>query len=239
MNNNNDIISQLEKILHRGHSSYSIFQDWLDLMLYALQGDDEHYLEIVRKYKNDQPAGNREIDFFTKAFSLLMIKMKENNEEVLGEVYMQWNQNNKYHGQFFTPKHIASFMAQITKPHGRISDPTCGSGIMLVEAIKTMSNSELDEAIFYGQDIDLTCVKMTALNLLFFNVNGFVVWGNTLTLECNKVYQTSRSYLGGNIRELSETDLETFKQSYKPAIQKVIQEKPILENQKTEQLSFF
>jgi tRNA G10 N-methylase Trm11 len=167
------------------------------------------------------------------------MKMKKTNSDVLGQVYMQWNQNNKYRGQFFTPSHIASMMAQILEPKGNILDPCCGSGIMLIEAIKTMDNRTIENAVFWGQDIDLTCVKMCALNLMFFNVNGFVVWGDSLVMECNKVYGTSRSFMGGSIRELTVEELEKFKSYYQPSLQKVIESKPILENKNTEQLSFF
>lgn len=243
-----DIIKCLEAILHRGYSSFTIFNDWLDLMLYALQRDDTPYLEIVRKYKNNQPQGKREIDYFSEAFSLLMLEMQKTNDDILGQVYMQWNQSNKYRGQFFTPKHVASMMAQCLNPHGRILDPCCGSGIMLVEAIKTMNNETLDSSLFCGQDIDLTCVKMCALNLLFFNVNGYVVWGDSLLMECNKVYQIARSPLGGNIRELTGEAFESFKRSYTASIEKTLQELPQknLTNEelqkltaKGEQLSFF
>lgn len=231
-----------------GYNSHNVFNDWLDLMLYALQREDPPYLEIVRKYKNDKPNGEREIDYFCKAFAELQIEMQKTNEDVLGTAYMEWNMSNKYRGQFFTPKHVASMMASITNPHGRVLDPCCGSGVMLVETIKVMNNETLDSSSFYAQDIDLTCVKMCALNLLFFNVNGFVVWGNSLLMECNKVYQTSRSYLGGSIRELKGDDLETFKREYVPAVSeagKEIPSQPMSEEEinklsaQHEQLSFF
>jgi hypothetical protein len=209
------------------------------LIVFALQADDEHYLEIVRKYKNSGKQGEREIDYFCQAFAYLQNEMKKTNDDVLGQVYMQWNQNNKYHGQFFTPTHIASMMAKMINPKGRILDPACGSGIMLIEALKTMDNEKLDKAVFFGQDIDLTCVKMCALNLMFFNVHGFVVWGDSLAMECKKVYETERSYLGGSIRELTENELEHFKAIYIPSIKKLIEAKPILETINSEQLTFF
>jgi len=235
-----DILKCLEAILARGYSSYTIFNDWLDLMIFALQGDDEHYLEIVRRYKNIAKQGEREIDYFCQAFACLQIEMQKTNDDVLGLLYMQWNQTNKYRGQFFTPKHVASFMAQCLEvKKGNVLDPACGSGIMLVETIKTMTNEQLDQAVFYGQDIDLTCVKMCALNLLFFNVNGFVVWGDSLVMECKKVYGSSRSYLGGSIRELTDEEQEFFKARYVPSVKKLTETKPILETQTEEQLSFF
>lgn len=210
----NQILKELEIIVHQGYNTHDVFRDWLDLMVYALQRDDDNYLKVVRRYRNDKPQGEREIDHFANAFCLLLKHMQQTNEEVLGELYMQWNISNKYRGQFFTPKNVARMMAQITQPAGSISDPACGSGIMLVESIKTMTNEHLDEVVFVGQDLDLTCVKMTALNLLFFNVNGYVVQGDTLKMECNQVYQTKRSYLGGSIRELAGDDLQTFKDWY-------------------------
>jgi len=217
----NEILKCLEKILQLGYSSFNIFSDWLDLMLYALQTDDDNYLKIVQRYRNDKAKGEREIDYFCQAFALLQIEMQKTNDDILGQVYINWNMSNTLRGQFFTPKHVASMMAQCLNPKGRILDPCCGSGVMLVEAIKTIKTDVLREALFFGQDIDITCVKMCALNLTFFNVNGFVVWGDSLLLECKQVYQTSRSQLGGSIRELNDEDLDKFRQVYVPALDNI------------------
>jgi hypothetical protein len=242
-----EILKQLETIMRRGFDSHTVFNDWLDLILYALQRDDPPYLEIVRKYKNNKANGDHEIDYFANAFAQLQVEMSKTNDDILGQVYMQWNMNNRYRGQFFTPKHVASMMAKMTEPKGKILDPCCGSGVMLVESIKTMNNEAIDVSIFYGQDIDLTCVKMCALNLLFFNVNGFVIWGNSLTSECSKVYQTARSPLGGSIRELTGEEFELFKEWYTPKVKKTLDvaDKSLTQEQLQqltntgEQLSFF
>jgi hypothetical protein len=215
-----EIIDHLEAILRLGYSPHNVFNDWLDLMLFALQRDDEPYLLIVKKYRNNQAVGQREIDNFSNAFGALLIETQRSNEDVLGLIYMQWNQNNKYNGQFFTPKHIANMMVLMIEPKRKILDPCCGSGVMLVETIKTMSNQQLDQSVFYGQDIDLTCAKMCALNLLFFNVNGFVIWGDSLAMQCQKVYETRRSYVGGCIRELVGEELELFKAQYLGSLNK-------------------
>lgn len=221
-----DILQSLESIIRHGYSPFTVFNDWLDLMMFALQRDDEQYLEIVKRYKNDQTKGQREIDYFCQAFAQLQIEMKKTNDDILGKVYMEWNQSTKLRGQFFTPKHVASMMAQMLQPSGKILDPCCGSGILLIESIKTMDNEKLDDSVFVGQDIDLTCVKMCALNLMFFNVNGYVVWGDSLLMECKKVYQTHRSYLGGCIRELTGEVFEGFKNSYIPVVKETFKELP-------------
>jgi len=208
-----EIIKQLEYITSRGYSHFNVFSDWLDLMIYALMSNDEEYFGVVRKYKNDRKAGEREIDFFANAFGLLMRKMKESNDELLGEIYMNWNMSNKYNCQFFTPKHIASFIAQIAEPKtGMISEPCCGSGVMLIEVCKLMSFDGLDNSLFIAQDIDSTCVKMCALNMTFFNLNAYIICGNTLLMnDYQRVFQTGRSYLGGSIRELSQDEIEIIK----------------------------
>lgn len=208
-----EILKQLERISAFGYSSYSIFDDWLDLMIFSLMGDNDNYLSIVNKYNNERKKGERAIDYFKNAFHLLMSKMQETNEEVLGEIYMTWNISNKYSGQFFTPKHIARFMAMINRPYGVICDPTCGSGIMLVEACKSMPSEEIDKSFFVGQDIDNTCFKMTALNMLFFNLNSLVIWGDTLKMEYYKAIVTKRTNQGGVIIALSPEELEKIKPS--------------------------
>ena len=54
---------------------------------------------------------------------------------------------------------------------------------------------------FYGQDVDLRCVRLTALNLAFRNLYGYVIWGNSLGLEKKLVYRTGFN-LQGFIREV-------------------------------------
>lgn len=197
-----EIIRELEAISQRGYNSWSVFEDWVSLMFWAVQRNDEEYLKIVRRYRNDRPMGQREIDHFSRAFGILMHQMGETNRELLGEIYMQWEVANKHAGQYFTPWSVASMMAKMIRPEGSISDPCCGSGVMFIAACKEMTGEQLDKSVFVGQDIDLTCVMMCALNLTFFNLNGYVIWGNSFTNERKLVFRTIRSALGGSLVEV-------------------------------------
>ncbi len=230
MNKIKEITKELEKIVGRGYSHFNVFPDWIDLMLYALMRNDPKYLSIVNKYKNDKEAGKREIDFFTNAFGLLMLGMKNTNEEILGDIYQEWNAGHKISGQYFTPKHLAAMIAQMTidkklvkkKKGVNISDPACGAGIMLIEACKQIPLAKIKDCLFVGQDIDPVCAKMCALNLCLFNLNGYVIQGNTLLLEHNRVWQTGHSLLyGGSIRELSPEEVEKMK----PMIRELLRQK--------------
>jgi len=101
------------------------------------------------------------------------IAMNEGND-ILGECY-EGNLAKKGLSQFFTPYPICRFMARSAIGEAqkigeerplRILDPACGSGRMLVV---TAQESEKKHE-HYGIDIDLTCVKMTALNLFLNGV---------------------------------------------------------------------
>ena len=205
-----EILKLLEAIVSRGYSPRNVFDDWLSLMLYALLRNDKEYMAVVNRYRNDRPQGEREIDRFCEAFGVLQTKIIEEKKDILGEAYMQWEIQNKYNGQFFTPWHVASMMAAITQPQGEsINDPACGSGVMLLAAAKSMTQEQIDKAVFVGQDIDFSCVKMCALNLTLFNLNGYVILGNTLLGEKRKVFRTIRSAAGGRIVEVDLSDVQT------------------------------
>jgi SAM-dependent methyltransferase len=78
----------------------------------------------------------------------------------------------------------------------RVLDPCCGSGRMLLAAAEINRHWE-----FVGQDIDVRCVRMCALNLAFRNLYGYVIHGNTLALEQKLVYRTGFDGIGF-IREI-------------------------------------
>ncbi|MCM1532944.1 MAG: SAM-dependent methyltransferase [Ruminococcus flavefaciens] len=197
---------ELDAVIAMGHSPYQVFEDWISLMFYAFQRNDTEYLKIVASYKQDKDECP-EITHFSNACGLLMKHMGETNKETLGDLYMEYAANH-YHGQFFTPFHAAEMMAKLAQTdvpedeNFTILDPSCGAGIMLIAAAKAQSFSENGRALFVGQDIDLNCVKMTALNLMFFNLNGLVIWGNTLAVEVRQAWATHRNILlGGSLYE--------------------------------------
>ncbi len=102
--------------------------------------------------------------------------------DVLGR-YFEQNISHGHNGQFFTPEHICELTARInlpSKPGGRIFDPCCGSGRMLMAMAKFDRNAR-----FYGADIDHNCAMMTAINLCLNGMYGEVAWMDSLS---NKFY---------------------------------------------------
>ena len=82
-------------------------------------------------------------------------------------------------GQFYTPPALCDMLACCATPNeGRVSDCACGSGRNL---LASASASGFCRSNFYvGEDIDLTSVKMCALNLMIHGCRGRVVQHDTL-----------------------------------------------------------
>lgn len=82
-------------------------------------------------------------------------------------------------GQFFTPPAVCDMLAFCTEPNeGKILDCACGSGRALLAA---GAKRKFQRDNYYcGEDIDMACVKMCALNLMIHGCRGRVVQHDTL-----------------------------------------------------------
>lgn len=129
--------------------------------------DEDIYLATIAKYKKEEVPHE-----FPRLLAMLIVEMEQRLEsgmgnDVLGDFY-EMHLYRKGASQYFTPWPICMFMSQSlvgdekeNEEYRRILDPCCGSGRMLLAGGKSFGNQHY----FYGIDIDLTCVKMTAINL--------------------------------------------------------------------------
>ncbi|WP_284011561.1 N-6 DNA methylase [Haloarcula pelagica] len=226
-----DLVATLEQIRQRGHSAHTVFRDWVELMLFALQRRDEPYLEILEGYRDradlDQPEGQRSADLFATAFGQLQERMAETDADVLGAVYEEYGMSSDAFGQHFTPHSVCEMMAEISgivddnETGGRqtVLDPACGSGRMLL-----VGGRRHPEALFVGQDKDPLCAKMAALNCCFFNLDAYIVQGDSLTVEYQRAWQTSHSPMGGSVRELDKDEVEDLRESLTSAFENTAEE---------------
>ncbi|ELY83642.1 N-6 DNA methylase [Natrinema altunense] len=174
-------------------------------MLYSLQGDDENYIDTIDDY------GEKDAQHFSKAFAELQYAMSETDGDILGVVYEELGQSSDHFGQHFTPHSLSDVKAEmvIGEEHGdnepyTVMDPASGSGRLLMSASKINPNGE-----FYGIDKDSTCAKMTALNLTFFNLDGYAIHGDSLKMDYHRIWRTNQTILGGEIRELDADEWQS------------------------------
>lgn len=202
-----DLIEETSR--RSGVSRAQAFEDFLHMSVCALSGGqmEDQYMATVTRHTEGKP-GKRGCDSISQAFGTLVHHMEKTRKDILGDLF-QGSITYGEAGQYMTPEPVCQMMASMTvgdvaeeegSARKNVCDPCCGSGRMLLAVADLKPHWE-----FIGQDVDLRCVRMTAINLALRNLYGYVVWGNSLGLEKRLVYRTGFN-LRGVIRELPLTD---------------------------------
>ncbi len=214
-----ELVRNIEKISGKaGQSIWTTFTKFLDVSLEATQKVKvwdmqwEPELGVFEKARQD----------FYEGYAILLRNMYElTYQDVIGSAYMQINIANKRAGQFFTPWNIAKMMAEmiIGEPDLKtytpqrpmtICDPCVGSGILLLAAASVLPRSFIDEGrvLFYGMDIDETCVKMACLNASLYGLDrpsGFVKPTQELTeKEIQRIPEPYKTQVQQTLFDLGE-----------------------------------
>jgi len=179
MKNKKETFASLMQSFGYKYDLRSVFNDFLTMTLCAFSQnpitgksyEEELYLETVARYQKP------DVHLFPQMLTCLVGEMEDrlkDGNDVLGDFYEQ-NFCRKNAGQFFTPWQICMFMAQSLAGESQgdnarkhILDPTCGSGRMLLAGAKTIGKQHL----YFGIDIDATCVQMAAINLFLNGMFG-------------------------------------------------------------------
>ena len=170
---------------------------------------EEEYLQTIERHKAGQ-KGRRGVDKLAEMFATVVEATEKTRADILGDLF-QGSITYGEKGQFLTPEPICEMMAIMNLPEektgldGRraVNDPCCGSGRMLLAAAKIQPNWQ-----FVGQDVDLRCVQMTAINLALRNHYGHVIQGNSLSNTVDRIYETGRVQVWGNaIRKVNHVPL--------------------------------
>ena len=191
-----------------GLSRGQTFDDFLQMTVCALSGGqmESQYLAVVKKYTEGK-SGQRGCDRLARLLGQLVEAMEstaQQTRDILGDLF-EGAITYGEHGQYLTPEPLTHLMANLalaeTKPPEppkprTVCDPCCGSGRLLLAVAEERRHWE-----FIGQDVDLRCVRMTAINLALRNLYGYVVWGNSLALEQKLIYRTGFN-LQGFVRKL-------------------------------------
>lgn len=102
--------------------------------------------------------------------------------------------SKKNAAEFYTPREIVNLMVRIIAPRAgeTVYDPACGTGGMLIEAIKYIANDPLTYGKIYGQEKNLSTSAIARMNLFLHGARDFQVkQGDTLSspvyLEAGKL----------------------------------------------------
>jgi type I restriction-modification system DNA methylase subunit len=197
-------IIKLITTISRSHDTHQVFNDWLEISAISVsnrldfrQERENRYLELINSYEKNYQS------LLSQMFAHLVEALEEKAqahqpEDILGRIFHKLELHNRYKGQFFTPQHVSDVMATITctpeslkkniahKGYVRVSDPACGSGVMLTSMCKAMTKEGFNyctQLLATGTDIDLKCVHMAYLQMSLYGVPAVIVHGDSLTVE--------------------------------------------------------
>jgi type I restriction enzyme M protein len=107
------------------------------------------------------------------------------NNDIIGDAYEYLISNfasdaGKKAGEFYTPGEVSTLLAKLTKSKegARISDPTCGSGSLLVKAGREVGSNNFS---LYGQEANGSTWALAVMNMFLHGFdNATIRWGDTI-----------------------------------------------------------
>lgn len=137
---------------------------------------NELLTKIMQKIGGMDLGGNLQdakIDAFGDAYEFLMTMYASNA--------------GKSGGEFFTPQEVAELLARIACDGkgkiGKVYDPACGSGSLLLKFVKILGQDKAKNVSFYGQEVNITTYNLCRINMFLHHVpfNQFdIQLGDTL-----------------------------------------------------------
>ena len=171
------------------HETYRLFE-WLSDQFNGDMfpiGDDERrqvnseHLQLLGSFLNREDVTSRQMYFWAYDFEYIPIELISS----IYEIFLDKSKSKK-DGVYYTPPKVVDFVLNRVIPFGtqsattKILDPSCGSGIFLVEAFRRLVNhsrfasggkdldfNELSELLtnsIYGVDIDEDAIQVAAFS---------------------------------------------------------------------------
>ena len=144
------------------------------------------------KYNDKKKYPDDKLRKLIAHFNELSLKNKNlEKEDIFGDAYEYLletfaDETKKKGGEFFTPREIVQLLVNITKPKEgmKISDPTCGSGGMLVLSRKYVKDhgGNIEDLVLDGQESNYGNLGMCKMNLVLHGMENFrIEYGDTLS----------------------------------------------------------
>lgn len=192
-----DLVGQIRSLaMRKGSSLMQIFDDMLEYFIGYFCVNNKPNPAWGTRYTQED---NKAFTSMLQTYCTIMQHQLARNEwyDAFGDVYMELVPKGGSKGQFFTPKSICELMAEAMLPPNdeepsmsdcgtwgtrpAIADPAAGSGRGLLAADALLRRKKIRKPFLSAEDVDLTCCKMSAINLMVHGCYGEVVCHNTLS----------------------------------------------------------
>ena len=131
---------------------------------------DERFRNLI-EHLSQRKLGNNDYsaDLMGDAYEILLKKFADESKAKAGE--------------FYTPRPVVKLLVRILDPQPgeRVYDPACGSGGMLIEAVRHTKNSRLSYGRIFGQEQNPMNAAIAKMNLFLHGASDFcIMQGDTL-----------------------------------------------------------
>lgn len=191
--------------LSRKSSVWQVFSDWVAIMALLISNifDPTH-----KEHREAEmvTVGNRYtieeakvlLGLFVELTKIIISNVESHRYiDILGEMYMELGLASEKNGQYFTPVEIASVMGRIAIDSSRqaeltskkfitISEPTSGSGAMLLGTVQAASEMGINpacEVAALAVDTDIRCIHMCYIQMSLYGIPAVVQHGDSLSLQ--------------------------------------------------------
>lgn len=209
-----EMIKLIESIGYR-HGISTVFDDYLTIASCAVSNavDKVHfdereslYMQTIKKYSKE------ELQKIVELHAMVVNALEQSlySSDLLGELYHSLNLSNSRNGQFFTPIHIAEFMAEAMlgpkcteieeKGYVTLCEPTCGSGVMVIAAANSLYKNHYNPSqnmCVLACDNDIRCARMAYIQLSYLGIPAVVVHGDSLAMQEYARFYTPVYMMGG------------------------------------------
>ncbi|MGL4986024.1 MAG: type I restriction-modification system subunit M [Treponemataceae bacterium] len=123
--------------------------------------------------------------------------VQDHSIDAFGDAYeylmtMYASNAGKSGGEFFTPADVSELLTRLgivgKKELNKVYDPACGSGSLLLQAVKILGKGAIRNG-FYGQEINITTYNLCRINMFLHDI-GF----NRFNLACEDTLITPRHW---------------------------------------------
>src|SRR5699024_132580 len=135
-----------------------------------------------------------EMQSMGEMLGMVVEALEENqDQDLLGEIFMTLELGNDHAGQFFTPYNVCQAMSALNSENIAaqverqgwvpVADPACGAGALLVafanECLRHKVNCQ-QSVLYFAQDIAFTVGLLCYIQLSLLGCAGYVVIGDSL-----------------------------------------------------------
>ena len=148
---------------------------------------EKEYAQIKGRYTED------EFVHFPIALAMVQMALERHREDFLGHALENLGAANTHNGQFLTPVHLSRFIAKVNcrgldYTPGKIiplSDPACGSSVLMIEGAEAMIADGVRQAdiLIQAGDIDGRACDISYVQLSFLGYAAVVQHMDALAMR--------------------------------------------------------